>query len=79
MSIPHSPTGFVNQASLDNAFTVPINDLAAAASLGEYGRASSGTGVTLATIHRRRRGQSGDVHARPPPAGSASTCGPRTG
>jgi hypothetical protein len=50
MSIPHSPTGFVNQASLDNAFTVPINDLAAAASLGEYGRATSGTTVTLATI-----------------------------
>src|SRR4051812_3040621 len=50
MSIPHSPTGFVNQASLDNAFTVPINDLAAAASLGEYGRATSSTTVTLATI-----------------------------
>jgi hypothetical protein len=27
MSIPHAPTGFVNQAALDNAYTVPINDL----------------------------------------------------
>src|SRR4051812_13262958 len=50
MSIPHSPTGFVNQASLDNAFTVPINDLAAAALLGEYGRANASTTVSLTTL-----------------------------
>src|SRR4051812_36482611 len=50
MSIPHSPTGFVNQASLDNAFTVPINDLAAAASLGEYGRSTAATAVTLTAL-----------------------------
>lgn len=29
MAIPHAPTGFVNQAALDAAFTTPINDLAA--------------------------------------------------
>lgn len=27
MSLPHAPTGFVNQAALDTALTVPINDL----------------------------------------------------
>lgn len=27
MSIPHAPTGFVNQAALDAAFSTPINDL----------------------------------------------------
>lgn len=27
MSLPHAPTGFVNQAALDTAFTTPINDL----------------------------------------------------
>jgi hypothetical protein len=27
MAIPHAPTAFVNQAALDNAFSIPINDL----------------------------------------------------
>lgn len=29
MPIPHAPSGFVNQAALDAAFTIPINDVAA--------------------------------------------------
>jgi hypothetical protein len=40
MSIPHAPTGSVNQAALDAAFSIPINDLyaiAAAAGQGYIG------------------------------------------
>lgn len=40
MSTPHAPTGFVTQAALDAAFTVPINDAAALAL-----SASADTGV----------------------------------
>jgi len=49
MSLPHAPTGFVNQAALDTAFTTPINDLAAQSSLGYYGDQTSAATVTLST------------------------------
>lgn len=52
MSIPHAPTGFVNQAALDTAFSTPINDLyaiAAAAGQGFIGDSSAGSPVTLSS------------------------------
>jgi hypothetical protein len=52
MSIPHAPTGFVNQAALDTAFSTPINDLyavAAAAGQGFIGDSAAGAAVTLST------------------------------
>lgn len=52
MTIPHAPTGFVNQAALDTAFTVPINDLAAlvaALPQGLLGETGSTSTVTIAT------------------------------
>ena len=49
MPIPHAPTGFVNQAALDTAFTTPIHDLAAIAPQGILGEATSGSAVTLST------------------------------
>lgn len=48
MSLPHAPTGFVNQAALDTAFTTPINDLAAQVPPGFIGESSSASTVTLA-------------------------------
>lgn len=45
ISIPHAPTGFVDQAALDAAFTTPINDLAAQALV----TASGITNVVIAT------------------------------
>lgn len=52
MSIPHAPTGFVNQAALDTAFTTPINDLAAQFAAGSQGllnETTAGANVTLST------------------------------
>lgn len=49
MTLPHAPTGFVNQAALDTAFTTPINDLAALVAQGYLGEASSSSAVTLST------------------------------
>lgn len=49
MSLPHAPTGFVNQAALDTAFTTPINDLAAQVSGGYLGDANSGSSIALST------------------------------
>jgi hypothetical protein len=52
MSIPHAPTGSVNQAALDAAFSIPINDLyaiAAAAGQGYIGETTTGAAVTLTT------------------------------
>jgi hypothetical protein len=52
MSIPHAPTGTVNQAAMDTAFTTPINDLyavAAAAGQGYVGESTTGAAVTLST------------------------------
>lgn len=49
MPLPHAPTGFVNQAALDAAFTTPINDLWTAVSGGYLGDANSGASITLST------------------------------
>lgn len=49
ISLPWAPTGSVNQAALDTAFTTPINDLAALASWGYVTAASSTSTVTLST------------------------------
>jgi hypothetical protein len=52
MSIPHAPTGFVNQAALDAAFSTPINDLyalVAAMGQGFINDSNAGAAVTLST------------------------------